>query len=145
MATFKVGDRVKVIDPYYRNLYGRIGEVVSYGTRFSNLMMVMFNDYSPFPQKINECAVVLFPSPTIPGDDTLADANAAAEQRAEWADYGEMEETETTNIYNPLGWRKPLMMLPDYSRKDEAGWYIVGGTNFTYIWRRYPLLSADYD
>jgi len=75
-------------------------------------------------------------TPTIPGDDTLADHNAAAEQREEWADYGD-ETADTTWLYPTApvmlcrGWR---VVAEEYVSKTH--WYLT--------WHRYPLLSADY-
>ena len=43
---------------------------------------VLFKEYSAFPQRVGEYALAPI---TIPGDAALADDNAAAEQRAEWA------------------------------------------------------------
>ena len=79
------------------------------------------------------------PALTIPGDAALADDNAAAEQREEWADYtsGAVEcrtnssAPRVTMYYRSLGYR--LVAENPKSILDK------------FTWRRYPLLSADYD
>ena len=76
------------------------------------------------------------PALTIPGDAALADDNAAAEQREEWADYG--DETVRTTWFYPTapvmlcqGWR-----VVDERYHSEMCWDIT--------WQRPCLLSADY-
>jgi hypothetical protein len=77
------------------------------------------------------------PALTIPDDDTLADDNAAAEQREEWADYGEMETTFRSTCESWNDPRAKAMMR-------QHGWHRLE-TSAPGLWfLRYPLLSADY-
>ena len=133
LPTFERGERVVVVDGSYRGYTGRYlrpDGVMKYGAK------ILLDDSRTVVVWADDLAA---PTPTIPGDAALADDNAAAEQRAEWADYTSMAVECRTNssaprvtmYYRSLGYR--LVAENPKSILDK------------FTWRRYPLLSADYD
>ena len=130
LPTFERGERVVVVDGSYRGCTGRYlrpDGVMKYGAK------ILLDDSRTVVVWADDLAA---PTPTIPGDAALADDNAAAEQRAEWADYG--DETVRTTWFYPTapvmlcqGWR-----VVDERYHSEMCWDIT--------WQRPCLLSADY-